>query len=171
VPEYWFKQGWDVNYILSQALRWHVTSLNVKSTSIPAEWNKHFEGFQKKMGYRFILRRLEYPRTVKAGRMMPVHMWWLNAGVAPVYRPYGLALQLRSANASAVIRTDAEVRKWLPGDAVFDGTVYVPEDLKPGSYRFCLALLDPRTEQPAIRLAIEGRQADGWYNLGEISVE
>ena len=103
--------------------------------------------------------------------MMPVHLWWLTAGVAPVYRPYGLALQLRSANASAVIRTDAEVRKWLPGDAVFDGTVYVPEDLKPGSYRFCLALLDPRTGQPAIRLAIEGRQADGWYDLGEISVE
>jgi hypothetical protein len=171
VPEYWFKQGWDVNYILSQALRWHVTSLNVKSTSIPAEWNKHFEGFQKKMGYRFILRRLEYPRTVKAGRMMPVHMWWLNAGVAPVYRPYGLALQLRSANASAVIRTDAEVRKWLPGDAVFDGSVYVPETLPPGTYRARIALLDPRTEQPAIRLAIEGRQADGWCDLGEISVE
>ncbi len=171
VPEYWFKQGWDVNYILSQALRWHVTSLNIKSTSIPAEWNKHFEGFQKKMGYRFILRRLEYPRTVKAGRMMPVHMWWLNAGVAPVYRPYGLALQLRSANASAVIRTDAEVRKWLPGDAVFDGSVCVPETLPPGTYRVRIALLDPRTEQPAIRLAIEGRQPDGWYDLGEISIE
>jgi hypothetical protein len=34
-----------------------------------------------------------------------------------------------------------------------------------------VALLDPRSEQPAIRLAIEGRQDDGWYDVGGISVE
>jgi hypothetical protein len=34
-----------------------------------------------------------------------------------------------------------------------------------------LALLDPRTEQPAIQLAIEGRQSDGWYELGELNVQ
>jgi hypothetical protein len=171
VPGYWFKQGWDVDYILSQALRWHVTSLNIKSTPLPPEWKKQFDEFQKKMGYRFILRRLEYPKAVKAGRMMPVSMWWLNAGVTPVYREYWLAIELRSPSASAVIRTEADVRKWLPGDAVFDGSVYVPETLKAGTYRVRVGLLDPRTEQPAIRLAIEGRQADGWYDLGEISVE
>jgi hypothetical protein len=32
-------------------------------------------------------------------------------------------------------------------------------------------LLGPRTGQPAIKLAIEGRQSDGWYDLGDISVE
>jgi hypothetical protein len=100
-----------------------------------------------------------------------VSMWWLNAGVAPVYRPYWLAIQISSPSGSAIIRTDADIRKWLPGDAVFDSTVYVPATLKPGTYRFRLAMLDPRTEQPAIRLAIEGRQDDGWYDLGEITVE
>ena len=171
VPGYWKQQGFDVDYILDQALRWHVTSLNVKSSPVPPEWKKQFEEFQKKMGYRFILRRLEYPKGVEAGRMMPVHMWWLNAGVAPVYREYWLAIELRSQSGSAVIRTDAEVRKWLPGDAVYDGPVYVPESLKPGTYRFRLALLDPRTQQPAIRLAIQGREPDGWYDLGTITIE
>ena len=171
VPGYWFKQGWDVDYILNQALRWHVTSLNVKSTALPPEWKKQFDEFQKKMGYRFILRRLEYPKAVKAGRMMPVSMWWLNAGVAPVYREYWLAIELRSPSASAVIRTEADVRKWLPGDAVFDGSLYVPETLKAGTYRVRVGLLDPRTAQPVIRLAIEGLQADGWYDLGEIAVQ
>ncbi len=88
VPGYWKKQGWDVEYILNQALRWHVSSVNVKSSAIPPEWKKNFEEFQRKMGYRFVLRRLEYPRAVKAGQKMPMHMWWLNAGVAPVYREY-----------------------------------------------------------------------------------
>ena len=159
-----------MDYILAQALRWHVSSVNIKSSAIPPEWKKAFDEFQKKMGYRFILRRLEYPKVVLAGTMQPVHMWWLNAGVAPVYRPYDLALELRSASSSAEVRLPVDVRKWLPGDAVFDGTVYIPESLKPGSYRLRVALLDPRTGQPAIKLAIEGLQSDGWYDLAPIEV-
>jgi hypothetical protein len=170
VPGHWMQQGWDVNYIIAQALRWHVSSVNIKSSAIPAEWKKTFDEFQKKMGYRFILRRLEYPKAVQAGRMEPVHMWWLNAGVAPVYRPYELAMELRSASSSAEIMLPVDVRKWLPGDAVFDGTIYISEGLKPGSYRLRVALLDPRTGQPAIKLAIEGLEPDGWYDLAPIEV-
>jgi hypothetical protein len=171
VPGYWLKQGWDVNYILDQALRWHVSSVNIKSSAIPPELNNQFDDFQKKMGYRFILRRLEYPHTVTAGHMMPIQMWWLNAGVAPVYRKYWLALQLNSAGGSSVIRVPVDIRKWLPGDAVFDGTLYVPETLKAGTYKLRVAMLDPDTGIPAIRFAIEGRQADGWYDLGSIEIK
>jgi hypothetical protein len=64
-----------------------------------------------------------------------------------------------------------DVRQWLPGDAVFDGTIYVPDTLKSGKYRLRVGILDPRTRQPAIQLAIEGKQADGWYDLGEIQIE
>lgn len=31
--------------------------------------------------------------------------------------------------------------------------------------------LDLRTQQAPIRLAIEGRQPDGWYDLGAIDIE
>jgi hypothetical protein len=171
VPGYWRQQGWDVDYILSQALRWHVSTLNIKSTPIPPEWKTQFEEFQKKMGYRFILRRLEYPKEVKAGSRMSVSMWWLNAGVAPVYREYRLALQLSSTGGDAVLKTGSDVRTWLPGDAVVDEALIVPASLKSGMYRVRVALLDPRTDQPTIRLAIEGRQPDGWYDLGEITVQ
>jgi hypothetical protein len=34
-----------------------------------------------------------------------------------------------------------------------------------------VALLDPQTARPAIKLAIEGREEDGWYGLGEVRVE
>ncbi len=156
-PSSWKKDGYDVSYILAQALRWHITSMNVKSSPIPPEWKNQFEDFEKKMGYRFILRRLEYPQTVRPGEMMPIHMWWLNAGVAPIYRKYWLAVELQSANGKAIIRVPADVRKWLPGDAVFDGTLFVPYDLPAGNYKFRIAMLDPRTQQPAIRFAIEGR--------------
>jgi hypothetical protein len=166
----WFKNGYNVNYILDQALRWHVSSVNIKSSAIPPQWKNQFEEFEKKMGYRFILRRLEYPQQVRPGEMMAVNMWFLNAGVSPVYGDYTLAVELSSSENSAIIKTSADVRKWLPGDAVFDGTLFVPQTLKPGQYHFRVGLLNSRTGLPAIKLAIEGRQPDGWYDLGTIEV-
>jgi hypothetical protein len=148
-----------------------VSTANIKSAPIPAEWKGKFEDFQKKMGYRFILRRLEYSNLVNPGTMMPVHMWWLNAGVSPIYVEYDLAMELRSPKKSTVIRIPVDVRKWLPGDAVFDGTVYVSDDLADGEYEVRIAMLDPRTGKPAIRFAIEGRQEDGWYGIGSITVK
>ncbi len=166
----WKRDHFDANYILEQGLRWHVTSVNLKSSPIPEDWKADFESFQKKMGYRFLLRRLEYPKTVAPGSMMSIHMWWLNAGVAPAYTNYPLAVQLRSAKDSAVINVPVDIRKWLPGDAVFDGSVYVPETLPEGTYDFRVAMLDPRSGKPAIRFAIAGRDPDGWYSEGQVRV-
>jgi hypothetical protein len=166
----WKRDQFDVNYILEQALRWHVTSVNLKSSPIPEDWKLEFDNFQKKMGYRFLLRRLEYPKVIASGSMMPIHMWWLNAGVAPTYFNYPLAVQLRSASDSVVINVPVDVRKWLPGDAVYDGSLYVPENMPEGIYDFRVAMLDRHANQPAIRLAIAGRDPDGWYSEGHIRV-
>ena len=167
----WNYTAAQVDYNIAQALRWHASTINIKSAAIPAEWKPRFEEFQKKLGYRFVLRKLEFPAVVKAGGMMPVSMWWLNAGVAPVYAEYALAVELRSEAGRGAVRVPVDVRKWLPGDAIFNGSLYVPETLKPGRYRFRIGLTDPRTERPAVRLAIAGRDADGWYDLGGIDVK
>jgi hypothetical protein len=168
-PLSWKQWGYtdkQLQYIFDQALRWHASSINIKSTAIPPEWKAAFREFEKRVGYRFVLRRLEHPPTAHPGQMMPVSMWWLNAGVAPVYGDYGLALRIDDT----VIRVPVDVRKWLPGDAVFDGGLFVPETVKPGTRRLQVAILSSRTDHPAIRLAIEGRQPDGWYDVGSIDI-
>ncbi len=170
-PGYWYQRKYDLDYILEQALRWHASTINIKSTAIPPGWKGKFEEFQKKIGYRFLLRKLEYPSVVKTGQMMPVNMWWLNAGVSPPYYPFILAVQLYSPDSKTILRTDADLKRWLPGDSVWESGLYVPETLKPGKYRFLVGILNPATDIPAVRLAIEGRRADGWYDLGEIAVE
>jgi Domain of unknown function (DUF4832)/Beta-galactosidase len=170
-PSTWKRDGFDVTYILDQALRWHISSLNVKSSPIPPEWKKQFEDFERHMGYRFILRRLEYPATVKPGSSVPISMWWLNAGVAPIYKEYWLAVELQSGDKTTVLRIPADLTKWLPGDAVVDTSLSIPKDLTPGTYRFRVALLDPKTSQPAVLLAIKGRQPDGWYDLGSVALK
>ena len=94
----------------------------------------------------------------------------MNEGVAPIYRPFVLAFRLSSSRQSAVVRTDVDVRRWLPGDAVFDGPLFVPDGLAAGDYKLAVALLDPVTLAPGVRLGIEGRQDDGWYGLGQIRI-
>src|SRR5471030_1158368 len=49
-PGSWFQGKYDLQYIFNQALRWHVSTVNIKSTAIPEEWKKPFEEFQKKAG-------------------------------------------------------------------------------------------------------------------------
>ena len=80
------------------------------------------------------------------------------------------AFRLRSSAASVVLRTGADLAKWLPGDAVFEDPLFVPEDLAAGNYELSVAMLGPLTLQPAIRLGIEGRGTDGWYALGKLRV-
>ena len=91
-----------------------------------------------------------------------------NAGVAPVYRPYTLALQFHGQR-DTIVELPADVRKWLPGDTLVEETLPVP-DLPAGEYRIRVALLDPRTQRPAVILGIAGKQNDGWYDLGPITV-
>ena len=168
VPAHWKSQGWDINYILNEALRWHISSLNVKSSAIPPAGKSSFDEFQKHMGYRFELRRIEYPATVRPGSSVHVGMWWVNSGVAPIYRPYILALDLHSSSTDKLVEIPADLRKWLPGDSLVEENIAVPE-VPPGDYRLRVALLDPRTHQPAIKLGIAGRTSDGWYDLGPIA--
>jgi len=170
-PAYWKQHGWDVSAILAQALRWHVSLLNAKSTPIPPENRRMFEDFLRRVGYRLELRQISYPKTVKPGEMMPVQLHWFNAGVAPPYRPWVVALALSTPEGSTVFRLPADVRTWVPDDAVIDTSVYVPETLAPKNYRVRVALLDPRTDAPAVRLGIAGRKPDGWYDVGWISVK
>ena len=164
------KSGWDIDNTIEEALRWHVSSVNAKSSAIPREWLPKFDEFIKRMGYRFELRRFEYQARVRAGESMLVQMWWVNVGVAPVYRRYVPAFELRNEDASGVIRLNSDVTRWLPGnDIIIDENVWVPE-LAPGKYEIRVGLLDPFSGKAAIKLPIKGRTEDNWHPLGTIEI-
>ncbi len=33
-------KGWDIDYIIDQSLKWHISSFNAKSSAVPAEWKR-----------------------------------------------------------------------------------------------------------------------------------
>lgn len=161
----------DVKYIFDQALKWHVSSVNGKSSAIPEEYLPHVNDFLKKMGYRFVLRMFTYPSVVSPAQKVNFTSWWENKGVAPVYRAYILALRLKNNNHEEVFYTDADIKDWLPGDNLYDNFFFMPNDIPNGDYDIQIALLDEHTHKPKINLAIEGKRPDGWYQLGTIKVK
>jgi hypothetical protein len=168
------KQGYgekEVRYIFDQALKWHVSSFNAKSSPVPPEWRPLVEDWLRKMGYRLVLRKLTYPARVRPHGVLPFTSWWENKGVAPCYRDFPLALRLVGEQHTEVLLTDADIPSWLPGDALYDDRVFLPRNLPEGEYELQLGIVDRQTREPRVRLAIEGRNDDGWYPMGTITVE
>ncbi len=161
----------EVKYIFDQALKWHISTFNAKSSPVPKEWWPLVNDWLRRMGYRFVLRKFTYPDQVSPQGKLAFTSWWENTGVAPAYRDWPVALRLKGAKRTEVLLTDSDIRKWLPGDAVFDSAVFVPLDMPLGEYELSLAILDPLTRKPHVRLAIPGRDAEGWYPLGKITVK
>jgi len=171
VMQKWHDEGWDVDYIIDESLKWHISSFNSKSSAVPKEWWPSVNRWLKKMGYRFVLCSFSYPSLVSPNQSLQFKSWWDNKGVAPIYKKYLLALRLKNEKKSEVLITEADITTWLPGDNIFDDAVFVPIDLPSGIYQLQIGIVDRQSHQPKVNLAIEGRDAEGWYTVGKIEVK
>ena len=168
----WKDEGWDIPFIFDYGLDLHASYLNNKSAPIPEGTRDEIERFLRRLGYRLVLRELEHPASAAAGSDLPLSMTWENVGVAPPYRDYFLAFRLTDAEGreAAELVTETSIKSWLPAEKQVTESVALPGNLKPGRYDLGLAVVDPKTHEPSIRLAIEGRGEDGWYRLSEVEV-
>ncbi len=160
-----------VEYIFGQALKWHISSFNAKSSPVPEEWGPLVDEWLKKMGYRFVLRKFTYPAEVKPQGQLLITSWWENKGVAPIYRDYKFAVRLKNRKRTEVITSSANIRTWLPGDIVFEEKLYIPFDMPVGEYKLEISIVDPVAYNPRVKLAIDGVNKDGWYPMGLINIK
>jgi hypothetical protein len=166
----------DVKYIFNETLKWRISSFNAKSSRVPEEWEPLVNEWLKKMGYRFALRRLSYPKVVGPNGKIDFQSWWENKGVAPCYVSYPLAIRLKNGSHEITMLTKVDIRSWLPGDNIYNDVVYIPSDFPSGEYVLEIALLNKDSylkdkPEPAVKLAIEGITDDGWYTMGKITVK
>ncbi|MEO6829388.1 MAG: DUF4832 domain-containing protein [Acidobacteriaceae bacterium] len=170
VMQTWENNGWDIPYIMDQAIKWHVSSFNNKSSAVPKDlWPKVNE-WLKHMGYRFALRRFTYPSTVGPSRKIAFTTWWENKGDAPAYRQFPFAIRLSNGKETAIMLTNSDIRTWMPGDNLYNDSVFIPANLPDGDYSVGVAIVDPATREPNVKLAIDGIGPDGWYPMGRIGV-
>jgi uncharacterized protein DUF4832/glycosyl hydrolase family 42 (putative beta-galactosidase) len=170
VMQKWYDEGWDVDYIIDQSLKWHISSFNSKSSEVPEDWWPSVNRWLKKMGYRFVLRNFSCPTSVSSNGKVSFKSWWENKGVAPCYKDFSLAFRLKSGSREKIFITDADIGEWLPGDIIYDNAFSIPKDFPKGEYDLQVGIVDKLDKKPMINLAIEGRDNEGWYQLGKIKV-
>jgi len=169
----WYDRGFDIDRILQQGLRWHVSVLNAKSSPVPAPWRAKVFAFLKKVGYRLVLREISHEAEVRPGGLLTVRSDWENRGVAPIYHPWPLAYRLRSPDDHVVAQwtSGADLERWLPGGHEANDTVRVPEDAPPGRYSLDVGILDESGSTPIVEIAIVGKRADKWYPVSIITLK
>ncbi|MEO6829234.1 MAG: DUF4832 domain-containing protein, partial [Acidobacteriaceae bacterium] len=151
VMQTWEDRGWDIQYIMDQAIKWHVSSFNAKSSAVPKDlWPKVNE-WLKHMGYRFALRKFTYPATIGPNRKLDFTSWWENQGDAPSYDHFPFAIRLSSGQQTAVMVTGADIRNWMPGDNLYNNSVFIPANLPDGDYTLSVEIVDPSSRQPKVK--------------------
>jgi hypothetical protein len=173
--------GYSPDAALEEALQLHPNYITIMghdgdfgAASFYAERPDLIDEGNKRMGYRLVVNRAEFPSAVQAGGEFELRQLWSNLGVGRSYRNYPLKLYLTDAAGNTV---------WSATDESFDmtgfiaGEVYetfsrfeLPATVAPGEYDVRIALADQQGN-PAIRLGIEGRDTLNRYLLGKLKVE
>ena len=189
----WVDEGWPIRTIFNYALAMHGSYLNNKSAPLPEgdQIRPEVERFLRRLGYRLVLRELAHRATAKAGSRVELAMKWQNTGSAPCYRPYRLAYRLTGPGGyEKVFFGEQTVNQWLPGSidpftaeylknpvdlpegevVALSETIDLPDEISPGTYQLSLAVVAEDSPEPVVRLGIEGRDADGWYPLSELTI-
>jgi len=180
----WFDRGWSadgpdgrVYKTFQWALEQHASVLNAKSAPVPAAYVDAVDDLLRENGYRFIVESFNHPSTVQAGGQVQFITTWNNIGVAPPYLSRTLFYRLRDTSGGVELMSQQDIRDWLPGARETVEVFTIPPEMEPGDYIIEVSIhdragLEPDTEPlPPLQLAIEGRAADGWYPLSELTVE
>jgi hypothetical protein len=132
-----------------------------------------------RMGYWFVLKEASYPADMEAGGTLPLTCRWENRGVEACLRNYPVALFLTDAGGQAVFAAASDTRTWAP--AAEPGTAApvvqetlnwrLPRTLPAGEYEVRIGLVSsPLTLDCAVKLGIMGRDEQGRYPLGGLTV-
>jgi len=186
----WVDMGWTADapdgYVYKSfewALAQHASVLNLKFEAVPNGYLAALEDMLKQNGYRFALDSIYCTQNLTAGDKVKINSIWSNLGVAPSYHNRDLTYKLKSTDFlyeglpyEVLLSSTADIRTWLPGATNVIDNFTLPTDMPTGTYNLEVAILNragtnPITEAlPPIYLAIEDRDAYGWYPLLEVSV-
>jgi hypothetical protein len=163
--------------MLQQVPQYHVSILGSNNGPDPNTDPTSYAQGLKTMGYRYQLDTLTLPATITQSSAFTVSSAWENVNVAPIYLPMNVMVQLRTSAGGTVAwqaQSSRDLRTLLPtgGSRVTTtDTFTVPNTVSPGTYTVSVQVLDPAGVSVPLRLAISGREGDGSYTLGTVTVQ
>lgn len=163
----WLRQGWDIDKIIDFTLQWHISTFNTKYFPIQYELRDKIDKWLIKMGYRFVIREIEYTETAKAGEIFKFKLTIANVGVAPIYNKLPLKFRLKGATSKEFI-TDVDITKWLPGEYAETIELNLPCNFLKGEY--CLQTSIGGGNLPSVVFATETANDGEYINLAKVKV-
>jgi hypothetical protein len=170
-PKIWSEMGYDIPFLLRQALKYHATFFNPKYTAVPTRIFDSLAQFCANIGYNFVFRQACYQSSAKTSGTFKFTSWIENTGVAPLYRNYTFALRLRQGDREEILLVDdADPRTWLPGDIWINREIALPPGLKPGNLELAAGIVDSETGEARVSFAAEENFSDRWLALGYVEL-
>jgi len=166
-PPSWFLGEHDIDYIIRDACRHHVSVFMPKSAFYPRTMRDKLIDFDKMIGYRFALRQMLLPLAFKAGLKVDVEFFIDNVGCAPIYRPYTLALRFRQSPVFRIVRFQEDIRRWRPGYSWFREKILLPRGFGKGQIKVDLGIINDQ-DVPKVFFAIKDERLDGWHPVANM---
>ncbi len=129
-------------------------------------------------GYRFELNSLRLPKQLAAGQQFQVTSQWKNVNSAPAYALWNVMIQLRNTSNQVVWQEKSTLDLRIPFSDASQGNdtktvtdrFTLPATIANGQYRVAVQIVHADNYYPPLALAIQGRQTDGSYPLGNITI-
>ena len=163
----WVRKGWDIDELIEMTLKWHVSTFNTKYLPIPYEIKDKIDYWLTKMGYRFVIREVEYPESVNAGEEIQITLKIENVGVAPIYNNLPLKLRIKGVKTQEYI-TSVDITKWLHGEYTETVSFDVSNDVGSGEYELQIAI--GGGGKPSVAFANEMIRDEIWFVLGNVNI-
>ena len=141
----WVMAGYDLDTIIQHGYNYHMSVFMPKNAFYPERALEKLTAFDRKIGYRFALRQMLLPLEAKRGDAIQIEIFLENVGIAPIYRPYKLALRFKQGKNARVVHFKEDIRTWLPGHSYFRETIQFPPDVEPGEVKWRWASSMPTT--------------------------
>lgn|GEM_PF-2723447 len=157
---------------------WGIANGPFDAVADPETGESYQEYVQKRVGYRFVLREARYPSAVEAGGQLELAQRWSQIAAAKLYERHYLRAYLVGDSGDFALDADTsfDPTTWVSGtDYEVVSQFTIPANVPAGEYELRIAMVDPETLEPAINLAIYGKDIDdvnafGRYTLGPVIV-
>ncbi len=124
------------------------------------------------IGYRLYIKGMEIPRWIIFDKHIKISLYFGNDGIAPIYYDWPVKIFIFDDDENIVgnYNLDLDLRKVLP-ESTHEVSFSMPVGkYKHGKYLIGIAIIDPLTDNPAVKLAMNSNRQDLIQELGEFRI-
>ncbi|MDP4238120.1 MAG: DUF4832 domain-containing protein [Bacteroidota bacterium] len=128
-----------------------------------------------RLGYHFVINKATFPEKLSSKKENLISVTWENRGVTQIYFPIKVVYALISNEGKIVSTCDADVSRpaeWKSDKPINSADQLNFKSASKGKYTLAVGILQlTDKEKPSIKLGVELKNENGWYQLGQVDYD